>query len=403
MKKTRITLEDAVKLLCNHANIITQAEDVPLLNAPGRILAQDIYAAIDLPPFNRSAQDGYAACSTDLINASPDVPAVLSVCDRLFAGNAPKQDIEPGKAVRIMTGAPIPLGADCVVRQEDTDLGMETVKIYSSFAHNQNICFQGEDVRAGALLFHQGTRLDWTHIAALAGQGFTTVRTYQLPKVAIMTTGDELTPPGSKLTKGHLYDSNGPMLYARVSALNMIPLLCPSAGDDTCSIAKQIERTLPECDILLTTGGVSVGTKDCMAAVAETLGAKILFHGLAAKPGSPALAMIINGKVIICLSGNPFATVAIFETVVHPVLEYISGNRIKYPRQQRGILHGHFEKASPTRRLIRAKAEGSHVFIPETGHSSGMVSTLAGCNCLIDVPAGSGPLNNGDPVNIFML
>ena len=401
MKKTRISLEEAVRLLCGRTDVINRSEDVPLLHTSGRVLAQDLYAAIDLPPFSRSAQDGYAACSADLLNASPDSPAVLHVSGQLFAGNTPNQNVAPGNAVRIMTGAPIPPGADCVVRQEDTDLGLKTVKIFSPFAHNQNICFQGEDVPAGSLLFRQGTRLGWTHIAALAGQGLTSVKTYQAPKVAILTTGDELSSPGSELALSHLYDSNGPMLSARLSSLHMLPVLCPSSGDSIRTIAEQISRYLTECDILLTTGGVSVGAKDYMAAVAENLGAELLFHGLAAKPGSPALAMHINGKLVVCLSGNPFAALAIFETVVRPVLEYMSGNCIKYPKRQCGTLHGTFKKPSPTRRLIRARAEGSHVFIAGSGHASGTVHTLADCNCLIDVPAGSGPLHNRDIVNLF--
>lgn len=401
MKKHRITLEEATQLLYDHASVITQTENVTLLNAPGRVLAQDIYAEMDLPPFHKSAQDGYAVRSPDLLDATRETPAILQVTGQLFAGSAINCSIEPGQAARVMTGASIPPGADCVARQEDTDLGMKQVKIFSSFTQNQNICFKGEDMKAGSLLFSKGLRLDWTHVATLAGQGITTVNVYRIPKVAVLTTGDELTTPGNKLEQSHLYDSNGPMLYARLSSLHMDPILLQPSKDDVQILAKEVFYSLSQCDVLITTGGVSVGAKDYMAEVGRELDAKVLFHGLAAKPGSPALAMIVDGKLVICLSGNPFAAIAIFETVVRPVLEHISGNHAEYPRRCQEILHGHFEKSSPTRRLIRARACSGDVFLSSDGHSSGMVGTLSDCNCIIDVPAGSGPLHDGESVSVI--
>lgn len=398
----RISVEEAVSRLCSRIMPITDKAVVPLSAVPGRVLAADLIACTDVPPFHKSPLDGYALRSEDIAEAGPDNPVVLTVVDKVFAGGWSKRTVEHGQAVRIMTGAPIPEGADCVVGQEETDEGESAVRVYTPILRHQNFSFRGEDISAGTAMFSKGTRLDWTHIAALAGQGIAEVEVYRQPRVAVMTTGDELSPPGMPLTPGKIYDSNGPFLCARLAALHMEAVLCPSGADAPEELAKQIQTQLESCDAVITSGGVSVGQKDCMPQVAELLNAEVLFHGVAARPGSPAMAMMAAGKPVIALSGNPFAAAAIFEAMARPVLEQLSGCAEEFPRRCTSLLCGSFKKGSAVRRFVRARLVGEEVFVSEGGHASGMMVGMAGCNCLIDIPADTPPLVEGSKVNILL-
>lgn len=204
-----------------------------------------------------------------------------------------------------MTGAPIPEGADGVIMQERTDEGSDSVEIYQSVKSYGNYCKKGEDTCRGALLMEKGRSIHSSHIGILSSQGIETIPVYSVPVVAIMATGDELVPVGTPLEPGKIYDSNGPLLAARIRELGMKPFLLQRGGDDTEKLAEEIRKQLTECDALITSGGVSVGVRDCMPYVAEALGADVLFHGINVKPGSPMLAMIVEGKPVFCLSGNP--------------------------------------------------------------------------------------------------
>ena len=183
----------------------------------------------------------------------------------------------------------------------------------------------------------------------------------------------------------------------------MKPFLLQRGGDDTEKLAEEIRKQLTECDALITSGGVSVGVRDCMPYVAEALGADVLFHGINVKPGSPMLAMIVEGKPVFCLSGNPFAAAATFEVLVRQVLERMRGRAQWKPEILLGILKSPFPKASPCRRLVRGKIEDGKVWLPEGRHSSGMLSSMAGCNCLVDIPAGSGGLKAGEQVKVMLM
>ena len=302
-----------------------------------------------------------------------------------------------------MTGAPIPEGADGVIMQERTDEGSESVEIYQSVTAYGNYCKKGEDTCRGALLMEKGRSIRSSHIGILSSQGIESIPVYSVPVAGIMTTGDELVPVGTPLEPGKIYDSNGPFLAARIKELGMKPLLLGREGDDTAQLAREIRKRLTECDALITSGGVSVGVRDCMPYVAEVLGADVLFHGINVKPGSPMLAMIVEDKPVFCLSGNPFAAAATFEVLVRPVLERMRGRARWKPEILLGILESPFPKSSPTRRLVRGKIEDGKVWLPEGRHSSGMLSSMAGCNCLVDIPAGSGGLRAGEQVKAMLM
>lgn len=415
----RITVEEAQTLLLKERAGRMRTERLPLRAAGGRILAEKIYAGIAHPPFPRSPVDGFAVRHDDTENASPKEPAVLSLRQCVCAGDWPEREVEPGEAARVMTGAPIPGGADCVARQEGAKVEDDTVKVFAPCRKYENYCFLGEDVERGTCLAEPGTRLDAVWLGILSGQGIREVSVFQKPRVGIFSTGSELSWPESGLVPGKIYDSNGPMLEQRVRELGAEPVYYGIIPDDEKRLAAAISNALGVCDFIITSGGVSVGLRDCMPSVGEQLGARLLFHGIAAKPGSPAMALKKDNTLILCLSGNPFAAYVGFELLASPVVEAMggyadlmdsghtgpmnSGYMSPMNIRRKGIMAAEFRKKSSVRRFVRAYFEDGHVSFPSGGHSSGMLCSLADCNCLIDIPAGNNGLKPGDDVEILLL
>ena len=402
MPTDRLSVEEASALLCRCASPV-RSETLPLNRALGRIAARGLSAVMDQPPFDRSPLDGYALHHEALAGACVETPAVLPVCRQIFAGDPPGGPIPFGCAGRIMTGAPIPPGADCVVRQEDTDEGEAAVRIFVSLSAHDNICDRGEDLHSGAPLFPAGTVLTPAHLGVLAGQGMGTVEVFARPRIGVLSAGDELVLPGTPLNPGKIYNSNQFYLSARLEQLGMEPVISPVHGDDPEALSAAVTALLAECDAVITTGGVSVGQKDYMPAVCRRLDAGLLFHGVAVKPGSPMLAMTVQGKPVVCLSGNPFAAAATLEAVARPMLGQLAGRRDCALPRASGVLTAPFRKASPGRRLVRAMISGTQVSLPAGGQVSGVLSSWMGCNCLIDIPAGSPPLAAGSSVEVILL
>ena len=337
------TLESALERLLEHANPVRETERLPLCAALGRVCAQEVVSPMDVPPFDRSPLDGYALHSGDIAGASREAPVVLTVVGEACAGCGKHFDVARGQALRIMTGAPVAPMCDCVIRQEDTDEGMDAVCVYAPVGAGKNICRAGEDVPAGATL---------------------TARLCEM--------GVEANVSGS----------------------------CP---DEPQAVANALQKAAAHADVLITTGGVSVGKKDIMHRVLPLADAQRLFWKVAMKPGSPLLCGLYDGKLILFLSGNPFAALACFEVFAAPVLRRLAGQSDCRTPRAHATLHGGFPKSSPGRRLIRARYEGGDVYLTGENHSSGSLSTMIGCNAFIDIPAGSGPLADGDEVEVLLL
>jgi molybdopterin molybdotransferase len=375
----------------------------PLSEALGRVLAEDCFAGIDQPPFDRSPLDGYALFHGDVAASDKENPAVLTVSQHIYAGDTPAGPLAPGEAARVTTGAPLPPGATCVARQENTDYGEEQVKVYVSLKKHQNYVFRGEDLPAGRLVAAKGVRLRSAHIGTLAGQGFTQAAVYPRPQVGLLSTGSELAPAGEPLPPGMIYDSNSYTLAARVREWGGQAQAERGIADDPAKIAAALEAILAERDLVATTGGVSVGAHDYMPRVGEILGAEVLFHGLGYKPGGVALALRRGDKLILCLSGNPFAALVSFELLAGPVFRKMAGQTELLTPRVRASLRGDFPKASASRRFLRAKLVGGEVFTERDGHGSGSFSSLTRCDCLIDIPAGSPPMSDGAAVDVILL
>lgn len=363
-------------------------------------LAEDILAAIDQPPFSRSPLDGYAFRAEESAGATPEKPVYLKVIDKICAGEEKHLVVHHGEAVRLMTGARIPEGANAVIRQEDTDYGKERVALYHSLEPYDNYCFQGEDFKKGSLLFKKGSILNFAAIGVIAGNGMREVSVVRKPEVVVISTGDELQSPGESLGQGKIYDCNRFLLLARLRELG-IRCWGVQVSDDFCMVTRELQRQLSWADAVITTGGVSVGEKDIMKEVLQKLEAEILFWGVKMKPGTPSKFALVNGKPVLTLSGNPFAALAVFELLGRPMLNALMASDAYELRRTKAILKNGFGKSSPGRRLIRGKYEDGSVWNP-SGNSSGQIASLVECNCLIDLPAGSGPVAPDSKVEIWL-
>lgn len=408
MEKRGIELEQAVDMILQYGNEVKNTEIVSIMEANSRILAEDIYSPIDNPPFDRSPLDGFALRSEDLEGVSNINPKNFTVVDTIYAGRYSAVEVKAGQAVRIMTGAPMPSGTDCVIRKEDVkevrNSQLPIVIIDKKLKHHENFCFKGEDVEKGTLILHQDEKISFIEQGILSSLGINTVKVYTKPKVAIYVTGDELIAQGVELKPGKIYDSNLQLLYARLSELGFTPIIAKYLPDDPHKVAMELKDGIEKADFIVTTGGVSVGDKDIFHDVLPLLGAERLFWGVNLKPGTPAMFSIYKDKPMFHLSGNPFAVATTFELLVRPYLSKISGDKTLFTRRKKAILNTDFTKESKGRRFIRAKEIDGFVYVPTVEkHSSGILSSMKGCNCLIDIPANSGKLYKDWQVDIILL
>ena len=396
-----ITLEQAVELLLARSPQ-PQREEVPLMAALGRIVATDIRASFDNPPFDRSPLDGYALRAADTEGATAEQPARLRLAGEECAGDFYAARVMPGETVRIMTGGAMPKGTDAVIRQEDVETAGGEVRIPYTLNHHENYCFAGEDVRRGAVLVTAGEELTAARLAVLASQGVATVPVWRRPRVAVASTGDELTMPGTPLAPGKIYNSNLFLVAGRLRELGCDVEVMDIFPDEAGPAARHLAKVSAWADLLLTTGGVSVGKKDIMHDVVKHLGAERLFRGVQMKPGYPAIGYQRGKTMGLALSGNPFAAYATFELLARPLLAKLAGRKETALPRRKAVLLDDFPKESRGRRFIRAFYEEGRVRLPEQ-HASGSLFSAAGCNAFVDIPPGTGKLETGTGVEVVLL
>ena len=397
----RISLEQALNILMDHVTH-GKTERKTLEDCLGLVLSEDVYALLDMPPFSRSAQDGYALCSKDSIGATGENPVKLKVTGKIYAGDHLDVQVRPGEAVRIMTGAMIPDGADCVLRQEDTDEGEDVVQIYKEVEPGCSICFKGEEYKKGHTLLHAGTKIDAAALAVASGNGIMELPVYRRVKAAVVSSGSEVVEPGTPLTPGKIYNTNTVYMKARLHQLGAQVMMSRTVGDELEIMEEALKEAANQAELVITTGGVSVGQKDLTEEALLSIGAEILFHGIAIKPGMPTLAAEKDGVLFIGLSGNLFSAAIPFEMFVREILSLKMGDPdLKLRRETLTAVTG-FSKDSRKRRFLRGKAEGKEVWLPDQ-QANGQMRSMVGCNCLIEIPAGSGPVKAGDKVEVLWL
>lgn len=398
-----IELEYALQVIEDSVDEINKTDIIKIEESMGRIIGEDVYAPINQPPFNRSPLDGYALRAEDTKGASDRSPIKLKVVDEIFAGGNINTVVNKGQAIRIMTGAEIPEGADCVIRQEITNYGMEEVEIYSELKSYENYCFKGEDIKKGSKLISKGDKLTYVHIGILAAMGITEVLVKRKPRVGIISTGDELVYRGEPLKKGKIYDSNRIIISMRLLEFGCEIITSKIVSDETHKVYEEIENIIDKVDIVITTGGVSVGKKDIMHEVIKELNANRLFWKVKMKPGTPAIYSIYKNKPILSLSGNPFAAIATFELMGRKLIYKLTGDLDLKQVSIKSVMEDDFLKESKGRRIVRGIYKNNKVYISQGGHSPGMMASMLGCNCLIDIKPGTKKLLKGDEVDIILI
>ena len=395
-------IEEAVSILEKNLSPLCASEEAALCDALGRILFEDVYAPMNVPPFAKSAMDGYAVRAEDVKDASQEKPAELCVAGELFAGDWKEIPSQKNCAVRVMTGSPVPQGFDAVVMQEDTDYGQEKVLVYKSVRRFENYCAEGEDIKKGSLVLSKGKRIGRVESALLASLDISSVKVCVPARVAVLSTGSELVRAGEALPPGKIYSSVGELLCASIKAAGMIVSQNKIVIDDENEIRIALKGALEVSDLVITTGGISVGKKDFLPKVLSDMGAKTLFSGVNIQPGTPTMASVLNGKVVLSLSGNPYAAMANFDIYFYRAAAVLMQSDSFIPKIVRAQLCDDYGKAGKRRRFLRARLEGEKVFLPTQTHASSVISNVLECNAYVDVPAGKA-LSKGDKVSVWSM
>jgi molybdopterin molybdotransferase len=398
-------LHEAQKVVLD-ATTVLGLEKISLLDALGRVLGEDIVAERDNPPWDNSAMDGFAVRWDDIKQEHAIQQSVtLAVIEDVPAGKMPSRTVGPGQAIRIMTGAPIPRGADTVIKVEDTEQTPDSVRVFKPEPRGANIRPQGEDVKKGDCIIAKGTRIRPGEAGMLAILAKSFVFVYQRPRVAILSTGDELADLDERFSEEKIINSNSYGIAAAVQEAGGIPLLLGIARDNPAALTEKISHGL-NADILVLSGGVSMGDYDFTKAVFRDLGAEMNFWKLAIRPGQPLAFGKIQGKLAFGLPGNPVSSMVTFEQLVRPCILKMAGRR-RYGRPVvQAVFQEKFSKRADRRHFLRGvlTREDGVFKVRTTGdQGSGILTSMVKANCLIDVPVEVERLNPGDQVTVQLL
>ncbi len=374
------------------------AEEVQIAEAAGRVAAEDARAAVDLPPFPSSAMDGFAV-------RSEDTPGRLPVVVRIAAGVPAPRSLEPGEAMAIATGGVVPEGADSVIPIEDVVERDNAVEIGIAVGQGGNVRPRGGDVRSGQVVVARGTRLGPAQVGALAAAGLGRITCARRPEVAVLTTGTELRSPGRPLGPGEVYEANGVLLAAALAAAGGVVDVLPVVADDEGSHRAALERGL-DADVLVTSGGVSVGPHDLVRRVLAELGIEEVFWGVAVKPGKPLAFGTRGNTLVFGLPGNPVSTLVGAELFVTPALLALQGAAEPGPVFLGGRLATAVRRNEHRDEFVRARRRDSEdgvLLEPVPGQDSHMIARAAGADALVLAPRGSGELAVGESVRYLPL
>lgn len=398
--KSFISLEEAIEILNENVKTM-EVEEVQLIDAIDKVIAEDVYSLINNPPFNKSAMDGYAVMYEDTNESGK----VLQVIDEVFAGETSNKEVTVGTAIKIMTGAPIPKGANAVIKKEDVEIKENSIILKKQLKENENICFKGEDIKEGQLLVRNGKKLNYADIGIIASSGISMIKVYKKPKVAFISTGDEVVDIGQNLSYGKIFNSNKFTILARVKELGYEVINVKHVNDQYADIGNTIKEICNMADFVITTGGASVGDKDLIKEAIDEINGEKLFWKIKIKPGSSVLCSKYNKTVIISLSGNPTAALTTFELLARTSLERMSGGSKIEIKREKAVLLNDFNKKSPQRRFLRGQLQymdGKQcVYITQVKSGNGILSSTLNSNCIIELEAGNAGVSQGTMVDII--
>lgn len=407
MKREKPMEWTAARALLLSAVAPVGTEAVTLPECAGRVLAEDVRAKEDVPAFDRSPYDGYAFRAADTLGASEAEPVVLRILEEVPAGAVPTMAVTAGTATKVLTGAPVPPGADAVINYEATEFTPMTVTLRAGVKPGSNIVRRGEDVRAGAVLLRAGRPIDAGGAGVLAAQGIYAPTVYRRPRVAVLSTGSELVEAdAAEVGPGMIRNSNACMLSAALGLRGFVPVYLGIAGDDADAIRAMLERGLDSCDAVVCTGGVSVGDYDLTPDAMERAGVKMLLRGVALKPGMACAYGVRGGKPVCALSGNPASSLTNFYALALPALLRLAGRADALPEELMLTLKSAFPKPSRGVRLLRGKLDltggRAEISLP-AGQGNVVLSSAVGTDVMAIVPAGSGPLAAGTQLRGFRI
>ncbi len=400
-----IEIDAAVDMLCA-LSVKHEIETVKLADAQDRLLAEDLRAQIAVPPFDRSPYDGYAFRGEDTQSASREHPVTLRITEEIPAGKAPTIEVTQGYAAKILTGAPIPEGANATIKYENTSFTPDEVTLFETVLPDTDIVRAGDDIPVGMVVAQRGTRITAPLLGVLASQGYASVPVYKKPVIMILNTGTELVEVGHPLPEAAIYNSN---VFTLSGYLRDLGAEAQNAGvveDDPDMIAERIGKALQVSDMVITTGGASVGDYDWAVTSAEKLGADVLFWKTKLKPGGSLMAAVKDGKLILGLSGNPGAAVLSLMRIALPYIRKLCGYAELYLPVVNVILKEPLYKASPKRRLLRGRLEiidGKAYFAENEGQGNGAVFSLVGCDLIGEIEGGSEPLPAGTVIKAYRI
>jgi molybdopterin molybdotransferase len=392
-----LTFEEAQELVLARARPLP-AEPVPIGEAGGRVSAEDVLASVDLPPFASSAMDGFAVRSEDL-------PGELRIVGESAAGRPYEGRLDPGCAAAISTGGVVPEGADAVVPVERVVKSANRVEISRAVEPGAHIRPRGGDVAAGETVVPAGARFSPARLAAATAAGVAVVSCRRRPRVSVLATGSELVAAGAKLRPGQIYETNGLMLGSALAAVGAEVAAEPPAADDEAILRGALERGL-ECDVLVTSGGVSVGEHDLVRAVERELGVEEVFWRVAIKPGKPVSFGVRGDTLVFGLPGNPVSALVGCELFVKPALRALQGLAEVFPRLEVGRLAVGLRRSEERDEFVRARVrvdEDGVLLEPIVGQESHMIVRSSSADALVHVPRGNGELPAGFPVRWFPL
>lgn len=405
-----ISVHEAIEIILDEIND-TGCENVGILDSYGRVLTEDIYAPWDLPPWDNSAMDGFAVRADDLLRTSGESHTKkLKVIEDLPAGYMAKKEVRAGEAIRIMTGAPLPKGSDTVVMVEHTESTESEVTILKEIKKGQNIRPRGEDIKKGELILKKGVTIRPSEVGMLVSMGKATVSVYCKPKVAVMSTGDELvevdkiTTDGSvsKLPEGKIVDSNSYTVFSQVLAAGALPIHLGIAKDTKEDLKSKIEAAM-SADVIISTGGVSVGDYDFVKDVLDEIGTEMKFWKVAIKPGKPLAFGMIQGKPYFGLPGNPVSSMVGFEEFVRPALLKMMGKSDIFKNIVDARLTEEIRKKPGRTNFIQSclkEENGDLLVTPIKIRGSAVMSSMVRANSLIVLPKESSGADAGETVKV---
>ena len=401
----KITPDEGTRILLS-IPVDISAESIPLFASSGRVISDSIFAAQNIPPFHHSIYDGYALRSEDTNIAAIENPVLLTITEVIPAGSTSEQSIKPGIAAKILTGAPIPAGANAVVKYENTAFTDNAVKIFAPVKPGSGVVSPGAKVCSGGLIAPKGTIVTATLAGLLAEQGMALIDVHRQPSISIINTGSELTEIGRPLANAQIYNSNYYTLSSYLYQEGVIPVYGGIVPDNPEAIADTIRQELNNSEMVITTGGASGSDYDWALKASQLLGADILFWKIDMKPGGAMTAAVLDGKLILGLSGSPGAAVIGLLRIARPYIRKLCGRADIYPPIIETFLREPIKKGSSGVRILRGKLEivgGKAYFSAEKKQDQGCIQPQTDFDLLGELPAGSPPLKAGEIIKSYLV